>query len=383
MMRISSIRLLALALVLLSAALPMALRAQGNLSTQGFGYPTGQLSTRALGAGGAIGEIDPVSATNPASIAGISTSLLYFQAEPEYRTLRVGNLSERTTIARYPLVTAAVPVTQSLVLGLSLSNLLDRSFQTRSRGTQRLGDSTLTTTNVFKSDGAIADVRLGLGWAPRSWLRLGIAAHAITGDNRLNNTQTFDDSTRFARLIDTTTVGYTGNAFSGGIELLAAGVGAVTASYRRGGPLSLKRGDTTVANANVPDHMSFSAVFLGLRSTSIGIRTSKDSWSRMASLGSTRLNITDAWDSSIGADVPGPRLFSQALQLRVGARTRTLPFGLPTSSVKENSYSFGAGTLMSNGRAALDVAGIHASRDAGAGASETAWTLSIGITVRP
>ncbi|MGE5750306.1 MAG: hypothetical protein ACM31F_10130, partial [Gemmatimonas sp.] len=40
--------------------------AQGTLSTQGFGYPTGQLSTRALANGGGIGEFDADSPINPA-----------------------------------------------------------------------------------------------------------------------------------------------------------------------------------------------------------------------------------------------------------------------------------------------------------------------------
>ena len=53
---------------------------------------------------------------------------------------------------------------------------------------------------------------------------------------------------------------------------------------------------------------------------------------------------------------------SGLIQLRAGARWRTLPFGTSTSSVSEKSYSLGAGTLLARGRAALDVAGIRATR---------------------
>jgi hypothetical protein len=60
-----------------------------------------------------------------------------------------------------------------------------------------------------------------------------------------------------------------------------------------------------------------------------------------------------------------------------------LPFGTVASSVTEKSISIGAGTLMSRGRAALDVAAIRAMREAGPTMSETSTTLSIGITVRP
>jgi hypothetical protein len=379
-MRTRSFTLLAVAALML---LPAAARAQGNLSTLGFGYPAGLLSSRALGTGGAIGEIDPLSASNPASILSFGGSALYFQAEPEYRTLHVGAATEKTTTARYPLVAAAIPITQDIMLGLSISNLLDRSFQTSTRGLQTISDSTIATTNTFKSDGAIGDLRLALGWAPAPWLKLGAAAHAITGDNRVRNTQVFDDSTRFARLVDTATVGYTGTAYSAGFEVIAARDWSLAGSYRRGGPLSLKRGDTTIASAHVPNRLAVSAAYLGIRGSSIAVRTAKDSWTSLASLGSSSLRITDAWDTSVGADMLGPRLGASALQLRAGARWRTLPFGTSTSSVSEKSYSLGAGTQLARGRAALDVTGIRAMREAGANLSETAFTLSVGVTVRP
>ena len=75
---------------------PAPVAAQGTLSTQGFGYPGGQQSTRSLGAGGALGESDPFSATNPAAIYNFGGSVLYFQAEPEYRTLHVSGATEQT-----------------------------------------------------------------------------------------------------------------------------------------------------------------------------------------------------------------------------------------------------------------------------------------------
>jgi len=378
-MRSSSFRFLAAAALLL----PAGAHAQGNVSTLGFGYPAGLLSTRALGTGGAIGEIDPLSVSNPAAISSFGGSVLYFQADPEYRTLHVGSASEKTSIARYPLIAAAIPVTQDVLLGLSVSNLLDRSFETTSRGLQTIGDSTMATTNSFKSDGAIADLRLALAWTPVPWLKLGVAAHAITGDNRLRNTEVFDDSTRFARLVDTATVGYTGNAYSAGFELIAGHDWSLAGSYRHGGPLSLKRGDTTLANAHVPDRIAMSVAFLGIRGSSIAVRTAKDSWSRMAGLGSPGLRITDGWDTSVGTDMLGPRFGEQSIQFRGGARWRTLPFGTSTSSVSEKSYSLGAGTLLARGRAALDVAGIRSTRAAGPNLSETAFTLSIGVTVRP
>lgn len=375
-------------------ALPAAASAQGTLSTQGFGYPSGQMSTRTLGTGGAVSEIDPLSVTNPAALLNLGGSALYFQAEPEYRTVRSGSTLDHSTIARYPLIAAGIPLTPSLFAGVSASSLLDRSFQTTARGSQVVGGSTVTSTNTFKSDGAIADVRLALAWAPIPWLHLGLAGHAITGDNRLTSQQHFDDSTRYATIRDTSTVTYVGTALSGGIEAYAGRYGVVTASYRRGGPLSLKHGDTTLTTARVPDRLALSAAFLGIRGTSIAVRTAKEDWTQMAGLGSPGLPISEGWDTSVGADVLGPRFAGRSLQLRAGARWRTLPFDVqpilptggfgPAGSVSEKSYSFGAGTLLSRGRAALDLTAIRATRRSSATAvQENAWTLSFGVTVRP
>lgn len=384
-MRVTFYRTSARALALLSTMLvPAVARAQGSLSVQGFGYPTGQLSTRTLGTGGALAELDPLSTTNPSATANFNGSALYFQIEPEYRTLNFGGATERTTVARYPVVVAAVPLTERLFAGLSASSLLDRSFETVTRGTQVLSDTTLVSTNHFKSDGALADIRLSLAWVPSAWLHLGVAAHAITGDNRLSSSQRFDDSTRFAPVFDSMTVTYAGNAFSAGAEVYTGRVGVLAASYRRGGSLSLKHAGTTLGQARVPDRLSLSAAYLGVRGSSFAVRTSRDEWTNMRGLGSAGVRITNGWDTSAGADVLGPRLLGRAFQLRAGARWRTLPFGVGNSDVSETSYSFGTGTLLARGRAALDIAGIHASRtSSGTAAREDAWTLSVGLTVRP
>ena len=168
----------------------------------------------------------------------------------------------------------------------------------------------------------------------------------------------------------------------------------VAASYRRGGPLSLKHGDTTFSTARVPDRLALSAAYLGIRGTSIAVRAAKEQWTDLKGLGSAGLPISEGWDTSIGADVLGPRVAGQPIQLRAGARRRTLPFDVRPSltadgfgasgAVTEQSYSFGAGTLLARGRAALDVAGIHSTRRSSATAvQENAWTLSLGVTVRP
>ncbi|HKP14481.1 MAG TPA: hypothetical protein VJT85_00385 [Gemmatimonadaceae bacterium] len=367
-------------------AVPALAGAQGTLSTQGFGYPTSGMSTRSLGAGGALTELDPLSATNPAALPSIGGGALYVQAEPEFRQLNVPAGTESARIARHPLTTVAFPVRANVIAGLTVSNLLDRSFETSERRVEVVGSETLPSTNFFKSDGAIGDVRFALAWTPAVWIRLGVGGHAITGDNRLRSTQQFDDSARFASIADTSTVTYVGTAISAGATFFIKNTVGLAGSYRKGGSMSVKHGDTTLAKANVPDRMSFSAAYIGIRGTTIAARTSKETWSNMRGLGSPTLPISEGWDTSVGADILGPRLAQRAIQVRVGARWRTLPFGLPNSEVREKSASFGLGTVFARNRIALDVTGIRALRDPVSSTvdlRETAWTLSAGLTVRP
>jgi len=103
----------------------------------------------------------------------------------------------------------------------------------------------------------------------------------------------------------------------------------------------------------------------------------------MNGLGGPGLVGVDGWDSSIGADLAGPRLANRIIFIRGGARTRTLPFQAAGKNVKENSFSGGLGTQFGNGRVITDFAVVRALRSADIGATERAWTMSFGISVRP
>ena len=183
-------------------AVPAVARAQGTLSTQGFGYPAGQISTRSLGAGGAHRRVRSalVDQSRRRSRASAAAAL-YVQAEPEYRSSDGRRRRQRRrSIARHPLVTVAFRCERTSCAGLSaLEPARPQLRDERARHAAASATRHVATTNFFKSDGAIGDVRLALAWAPRRWLGSASAAHAITGDNRLRSSQRFDDSTRFAR----------------------------------------------------------------------------------------------------------------------------------------------------------------------------------------
>lgn len=372
--------------------------AQSNISTQGFGYPPGQLSARALALGGATGEIDALSATNPATLGLLRTPSLSVQVQPEFRTLEFGNTSEKTNVVRFPTIGASIPFGPHWTVGLNASTLLDRTWETQAKRTQVIGTDTLATTESYGVQGAINDLRLAVAWTPRPWLNFGLGAHALTGSNRLAYVLTFDSAPAFNPILSRSTISYGGNALSAGVDLRAGKVLAFGASIRGGGRISAHRNDSTIATADVPLHYGVTAAFTGFPGSAIAVRVARDNWSSLESLGSKGL-VVDSWDVGAGADVAGPRIYGRQVMLRAGTRWRTLPFmpdpdagnDLTTpgfvipSSVKERAFSGGIGTVMANGRAALDVTVIRALREMerGGGPREKAWQLGVGVSVRP
>ena len=209
-----------------------------------------------------------------------------------------------------------------------------------------------------------------------------MAPHAITGHNLITVHQTFVDSAEFAAFTQQRILGFSGAAASAGVEFVS---NVITAAFsaRAGGDLNLAIEDTSLGSARVPTRVGASIAYTGIPNSSIAIRTSHDNWSSLGGLGSPNVVGVDAWDTSIGADVAGPRLANRIIFLRAGFRDRTLPFEADDAQVRERSVTAGLGTTFANGRILTDLAVIRASRTVSIPASEKAWTLSFGLTVRP
>jgi hypothetical protein len=371
-------------IVVLVLAAARSVAAQGTLSTQGFGYHPGQISTRARGTGGALGEFDATSALNPATLAWWERSGLTLEYMPEFRSLTTPSTTEDATIARFPLAGAAVAIGGRTIFGITLSTFLDRTWETREEGTQQFADDEIPYGVQFRSTGAINDIRLAGAWTVVPAFRVGVGAHVYTGSNRLSIFTHFEDS--LSRIVDFTQqarISYSGAALSGGIDWRPLRAIAIAASGRLGGTLRAVRGDTTLSTADVPMRLGGALAYTGFRGTVLAASAEWNEWSKLDGLGSEELTTFDGWDYGLGAEVRGPRLFGSPLPLRVGVRRRTLPFGAVGSEVEESSISFGMGITLAGGRAVTDLGVARASRTATGSASERATTFSIGFIVRP
>ena len=369
------------ALAVVSVTLAGAARAQGSVSVQGFGYPPGQLGTRAGSMGGGPGEHDPESPVNPAALGLAPYTMIFFQYAPEFRTVSADGRSDRTTTLRFPLVGGYARLGERARLGVSVSTLLDRTFAVSVRDTTTLeGGGTIVSTDRFRNDGGISDVRLAGSWRFARRFDVGVGIHAVTGQNRVSINRSVGDSLELS--LEDRTLSFSGSALSAGVALQLSRVLNLAGSVQRGGELRARSGDTLVSSARVPDRFGAGIQYTGISGTTLAARAEFMGWTNMRGLGSDSLVVHDTWEIGAGADTRGPRLGTRPVLLRAGVRWRELPFSVTSAKTTELEIGGGLGLQLPFERAMAEIGVRRATRSA-AGADETGWTLAVGVSVRP
>ena len=371
------------AVVALLCASAARAAAQGTIAAQGFGYPPGQLSARALGTGGSFGLLDPQSGLNPAALGAWGAPGLYVEYAPEFRRITLQGERNRSRIMRFPAASAAVRLGGRGMLGLSATTLLDRTWATQFPDTQVFGVDTLAFISRSSSQGAINDIRLAVAWALARSFQVGVGAHAITGENRRFLGIEPVNCPRCDSLAAPSRVSYGGVALSAGLVWQPLRQVTLGAAGRKGGRLTTYVDDTARTRADVPDQVGLALRYEGITGASIAASWRWDGWSRMNGLGSESVHVSDTYDVGVGVELQGPRFAGAALPVRAGFRWRTLPFGVDTSTVRETAFAAGVGVPLAQNRAALDLTVQTARRDAGGLARELGWTVGVGLFIRP
>lgn len=389
-------RLVAAAAGLLLLA-PSTTDAQGSLSTQGYGYPPGHLGTRAQGSGGAVAEFDEESPVNPSALIGWNNPGVHVQYDPEFRRVRLasGPRVPNTTISRFPVIIAAIPVSSRAAIGVSIATMLDRTFLTTSTNRRFIGAESLYVTERFRAAGGMNDVRLGGAYRLGRIAAVGVAAHAITGESRLTqvagftrerpSASTIASDSGFVTYGQDVTLGFSGIAFSAGAQLQPTRNVGIALSGRYGGNIRTTRrsaaGDSVLTRADVPDRWGVGVRYQGIAGTLLAAGVQWDGWSALQSLGIDAV-ARDGFSWSLGAETGGPRVLGTVVTLRGGLRLRTLPYEALGEQVRERALTGGFGIPVAFNRAQLGVSVQHAARSAG-DARETGWTVGFGLTVRP
>jgi hypothetical protein len=380
--RIARFASVILAVAVLTTVGVTTARAQGSLSVQGFGYPGGQLSTRALATGGALTDFDPQSPINPAALALGQRSTIYVQYDPEFRSQSNGGSSISNTTARFPLFTASGRY-NNLTFGLAISNFLDRSWKNVYTDTQVVNGEHIGSKLTTSSTGGISDVRLAASYSFGARFHLGAGVHFFPGENRILIGRDFDSTLNAGSFTQATTLTYSGTAFSVGFVATPIMHLNLGGSARIGQAMKVHLGDsTTLGSGKVPTRFGASLAFDGITGSVFSVRWSNERWSDLKGLGSAALPLHDATELAGGVEVAGPKIGGVAMGVRFGWRQRDLPFSAGPTVVKEQGYTGGLGIPLGSGRAALDL-GVEFARRTQDALTEKGTIVSVGFSIRP
>jgi hypothetical protein len=370
--------------------LPGAAFAQGAIATQGFGYPPGQLTTRAASAGGALTDFDQAGATNPAALMNWGVAGAYLQYSPELRRTTAGGKSTPATVARFPVIAIGLPVGGRYTIGLSSSTMLERSFITSTSVRQLIRRDSVTTLTTDTTRGAMNDVQFAGAMQVRPWLRLGTAIHVVTGSNRVRVTREIRpdtgvrfDTVSYGGTLEQSTATFAGTGISFGVELQPVKTLAFAGSARLGFGMRAELNDSVRRSADVPNRAGGS-VRWDVAGTSLAARVNWEEWSALRGLGGESSGVFNTVEYGIGAELPGPKIRGGQVLLRLGARSRNLPYGVGGRQPTERIFGGGLGLPVGFGRAQLDLGIENASRKVPglSGVSERGLILSFGFRLR-
>ena len=349
---------------------------------QGFGYPGGQLSSRALGTGGAVADFDANSPLNPASLVLANRASVYAQYDPEFRSVRGTTGNASSTTARFPLLGISGRYGRA-TFAFSFSNLLDRTWVNTYVDTESIGGRIVQSKVTAQSSGGISDVRAAAAWSFSNTFHVGAGIHVFPGENRTVLGRDFADSLQIGSFTQANSYNFSGSALSLGVLAVPVPHLNLALAARFGGSMHMRLADTAeVGSASVPGRWSLSAAYDGFSGSMIAMRFSHENWSALRGLGSSGLTVRDVSDLSAGIEFAGPKIEGIASAVRAGFRSRDLPFGVGSEPARESALTAGVGVPFGAGRGAADLTLARAHRTSG-GAEETGWILSIGFSIRP
>jgi hypothetical protein len=306
----------------------------------------------------------------------------------------IGNSTSRDT--RFPQILVGGPIPGSpFAVGVSYSLYTDRDFTVVSdgvaapRGVNGVGHDTLS------SRGGVDDLRLGASWRVGRRLAFGAALHFLAGSNRLASRRYWEDTT-YHSPSESAELSYAGTSLSVGAVWQPVHALQFAGSYRRDGDVTVDRDSTGVGQVLLPTAtigvVHFPTTLAGAIRITPGqlLSFSGSVVSKNWSVADSSLRAQGAPGAMNTLEVSGGielvRDFKRPNKypLRVGAWTTTLPFLLSSDGQpRETGFSIGSGRRFAADRGGFDFAIARVSRSQGTGYTESAWVVTIGLSVRP
>ena len=382
------LRLLAL-LVLLGLALgePIALAAQSSMfGVRGLGLPGRPLTPRTRATGGAFALFDAESDWNPASIATQTAVTAGFVLAPSRRRWEapIGSASLRET--RFPLMYVGGPIPGTRVgVNVSIGSYGDRDFKLASTGIENIRGQDVEVTDTLTSLGGLSEIRLATGFLLGPRTSIGGGLYFITGSSRQDARRHFAD-TNFIAIRQTAELSYHGVGFSlGVVHQLTAGI-RLAALVRSDTKAKVDLDSTHLMDIDLPYTFSAGALMRASRRITVGLSGNYRTWSGANSdlLAAGGVGSRNTLELNAGAEVTRNLRRPTNLPIRLGVRYAELPFPVITGAKpKEWTFSLGSGTRFAQERGGVDLTLEQAFRTENDGYKEKAFTLLLGLSIRP
>ena len=373
-------------LVLLSGTTGSAAAQSSVFDVRALGIPQPPLSARAVGMAGSGSMLDGMSGTNPAAITSIIGLTAGFNVFQNWRTSTTPGGTGTGSDAGMPYMTIVNRVKESpYYISGSFGSYTDRDFGFVTTDSTPVNGEPVGFRDSLESRGGTSDFRLAVGYRNGRTLALGFGFHFLTGSNRFFLSRIFDDSL-FAPVRQRSELAYNAIGMSLGAVYHPVEPLLLTLLVRKDGTLNVDRDSLQAYTYPLPWTLGGSAQYQLKGRGTLNAQASYVTWGDANDdlVASGGVGSDNTFDVALGAELYTSSLQPGKLPLRLGIRSRTLPFPTsPGAQPTEFSVAAGTGTRFAKGHAAADLALQRLWRKDDAGFSEDAWVLSIGLTLKP
>jgi hypothetical protein len=375
-------------LLLLLVGVAPAAQAQGSIfGVRGLGLPGRGASTHAWGMGGALALFDFESAQNPAALASTRTMSIGIQLVPERRSVDTPAGSDNQNDAQFPLFSVAGPLHGGRIgLGITFSNYASRDFQIVSAHDEIIRGATVTVTDTLTSRGGLNDIAVGASYVLNNRLDVGLALHAITGVNRIDQVRVFSDTSYLASQ-QSGELSYEGFGLSVGGVFRVSPVLRLAAVARSDTRANAQQDSTGSADTDLPITLGAGIQFVAARNLALAGQVMYRGWSTanddLLAQGGGGAKSTIEFNGGVEYLHDARRPWN--LPLRLGVRYAQVPFLLEgvSDQPRELGITIGSGLRFAGQRGGLDVALERTWRSAGSAYKERGWLFVVGMSVRP
>jgi hypothetical protein len=377
-------RLAAIQLLVLAVAAPLAAQSS-QFGVRGLGLPGRGLSVSALGGAGSGALFDGRSSRNPAAPGLMTGTALVFTSTQAWRTSENPGGSGSTNEHRFPHLLIGGPLPGvPLALTLSYSSYAVRDYTIVRQGFDSPREVDVPVTDSLGSTGGINDMRLALAWSPSDRIIVGTGLHLLTGSNRIFSVRAWED-TAYLPVRQTAELAYSGVGISAGVVLQPARDLHIAGTLRYDGSLNVQRDSADVGTIDLPWTLSAAARYrpADLIAVSVGLSTQNWSVANTGVIDFGGVAARNTVEVAAGVELIRNIRRPEHLPVRLGVRHAELPFLLVEGSQpRELTISAGTGFRFARDLGGIDLALERVSRSQGSEYKESAWQLSVGVSLR-